>query len=97
MYKSDVLKFYGTIRAVCDALKISPVAFTNWGEVIPEARAYEVQVKTKNKLKFDAKLYEDKKASKTKNFYLPVKERGGDHSKYRYVPVGERKDALQEG
>jgi len=61
MYKKDVLDFYETPSNVCKALEITPVAFCNWGEVVPKLRAYQIQVKTKNKLKIDESLYTNKK------------------------------------
>lgn len=61
MLKKDVLSFYGTPNDVCKALEITPVAFCQWGEVVPKLRAYQIQVKTKNKLKINESLYTSKK------------------------------------
>lgn len=61
MYKEDVLNFYGTPNNACKALEITPVAFCNWGKIIPKLRAYQIQVKTRGKLKIDESLYTNKK------------------------------------
>ena len=51
MYKQDVIKFFGSIRAVAKALDISTQAVHQWHNVIPEAAAYKIEVLTDGKLK----------------------------------------------
>ena len=57
MLKKDVLDFFGSVKSVCYELDITKVAFCNWGEIIPELRAYQVQVKTNNILKVEESMY----------------------------------------
>lgn len=51
MYKQDVIKFFGSIRAVAKALDISTQAVHQWKNVIPEPAAYKIEVLTDGKLK----------------------------------------------
>ena len=52
MKKSEVVAFYGSVRAAAKALGISPAAISQWGEEVPELRAYHIQQITKGKLKY---------------------------------------------
>lgn len=50
MRKSDVIKHFGTGRAVAKALGISEEAVYQWGEFVPPRRAYEIQRLTNGEL-----------------------------------------------
>jgi len=41
--KSDVLNYFGSVKAVAEALSIRPPSVCGWGEVIPMRRAYEIE------------------------------------------------------
>ena len=53
MTTQEAIDHYGSIRALADALDMWPQVIYRWGEYPPMARQYEIQVKTKNKLKAD--------------------------------------------
>lgn len=58
MYKSDVIKHFGTRIALAQKLNISPSAITQWPDVIPEKQAYRIEKITKGVLKVNPSLYE---------------------------------------
>jgi len=58
---SDVIKHFGGISGLAAALECTTQAISQWDELIPEQRAYQIEVITKGKFK----------ASQ-----LPVKKRG---------------------
>jgi transcriptional repressor of cell division inhibition gene dicB len=51
MQKSSVLEHFGTVTATAKALGISHVAVSKWDEIIPQGRAYQIEVLTGGKLK----------------------------------------------
>lgn len=53
MRKSDVIKFFGTGAKAARALNIDRTALYQWGELVPESRQYELEVKTNGLLKSD--------------------------------------------
>lgn len=53
MRKSDVIKFFGSKVNTAKALDISPASITQWGEIIPESRAYQIEHITKGALNAD--------------------------------------------
>lgn len=53
MKKTDVIGYFGSISATAKALGISHVAVGKWGGVIPQGRAYQIEVLTGGKLKAD--------------------------------------------
>lgn len=53
MTTQEAIDYYGGIKQLADALGTWPQAIYNWGEKPPEARQYELEVKTKGKLKAD--------------------------------------------
>jgi len=57
MLKSDVVAYYGGIRAVAEALKLSTQAVTAWKAVIPEVNAWRIFSLTKGELTIDQALY----------------------------------------
>lgn len=53
MKTSDVITYYGSITRAAKALNVSRVSLYKWGEYVPPARQYELEVKTGGKLKSD--------------------------------------------
>lgn len=51
MKKSDVIAHFGKPSAVAEALGIDRSAVSQWGENIPQLRAYELEKITQGKLK----------------------------------------------
>lgn len=58
MLKSDVIAYYGGVRAVAEALKLSTQAVTAWKTIIPEVNAWRIYSLTKGELTIDQALYE---------------------------------------
>jgi len=57
MLKADVIAYYGGVRAVAEALKLSTQAVTAWKTVIPEVNAWRIFSITKGGMKIDQSLY----------------------------------------
>ena len=57
MLKSDVIAYFGGVRAVAEALKLSTQAVTAWKTIIPEVNAWRIYSMTKGALKIDEKMY----------------------------------------
>lgn len=57
MLKADVIAYYGGVRAVAEALKLSTQAVTAWKTVIPEVNAWRIFSITKGEMKIDQSLY----------------------------------------
>ncbi|MEX0297260.1 Cro/CI family transcriptional regulator [Pseudomonas putida] len=55
MKTTDAAAFFGSKKKLADALSINPSAVTQWGEFVPEARQYQIQVLTKGRLKASRK------------------------------------------
>ena len=51
MTTQQAIAHYGSIKALADAIGVWPQVIYRWGEYPPMARQYEIQVKTRNKLK----------------------------------------------
>ena len=51
MTTQQAIDYYGSIKALADAIGVWPQVIYRWGEYPPMPRQYELQVKTKNKLK----------------------------------------------
>lgn len=51
MKTKDAIDYYGSVKALADELGIWPHVIYRWGENPPMARQYELEVKTKGKLK----------------------------------------------
>jgi len=56
MKTKDAIQFYGGIKALADALGIWPHNISRWGETVPMARQYELQVKSGGKLKAEVEV-----------------------------------------
>ncbi|MFI3035886.1 Cro/CI family transcriptional regulator [Atlantibacter hermannii] len=57
MLKKEVVKHYGSQRAVARALGISESAVSQWKEVIPEKDAFKIEALTNGNLKREPSLY----------------------------------------
>ena len=55
MKTSDAAALFGSKKKLADVLLINPSAVTQWGELVPESRQYQLQVLTKGKLKVSEK------------------------------------------
>ncbi|GHX89558.1 Cro/CI family transcriptional regulator [Vibrio cholerae] len=53
MRKSDVINYFGSKVKTAKALGISPASITQWGEIIPESRAYQIEHITNGALNAD--------------------------------------------
>jgi len=53
MKKSTAIKYFGGPKKLADALKIHPAAVSQWGDNIPELRAYQLERLTDGQLKTD--------------------------------------------
>lgn len=51
MKTKDAIAYYGGIKKLAQVLDIWPHTIKRWGEDIPKAKAYELEVKTKGELK----------------------------------------------
>lgn len=61
MKKSEAIAHFGSASKLATAIKIAPAAVSQWGETIPQLRAYQIERLTGGKLK--AEEPELKKAS----------------------------------
>ena len=50
MKTDEAVKFFGGKKQLADALGVWPQVIYQWGEYPPQARQYELQVKTENAL-----------------------------------------------
>lgn len=50
MKTSDVIAYYGSLTLAAEALNLSRHSLYQWGEQVPPARQFELQVKTNGKL-----------------------------------------------
>lgn len=51
MTTQEAIDYYGSAKALADALGIWPHVIYRWGSQPPKARQYELEVKTKGALK----------------------------------------------
>lgn len=58
MRKQDVIKHFGSQKAVAEALGVSEAAISAWDDEIPRGRAFELQVITGGKLRVNGKQQE---------------------------------------
>lgn len=58
MLKSEAVKHFGTALALARALGISSASVSEWGEYVPEGRAYQLQVMTAGALRVDPSIYQ---------------------------------------
>ncbi|MEH8245908.1 MULTISPECIES: Cro/CI family transcriptional regulator [Aeromonas] len=53
MKKADAINYFGSAAELAKKLNISEAAISQWGETIPQGRAYQIEVLTGGKLKAD--------------------------------------------
>lgn len=58
MKTKDAVTYFGTKTALARALGTQKSAISNWGEIVPRGRAFELEVITQGKLKVDRTLYQ---------------------------------------
>ncbi|MBU6956071.1 Cro/CI family transcriptional regulator [Hahella sp. HN01] len=51
MKKTEAVQFFGSQQALADVLKLHKSAISQWGEIIPELRALQLENITGGKLK----------------------------------------------
>ncbi|HXR88815.1 MAG TPA: Cro/CI family transcriptional regulator [Steroidobacteraceae bacterium] len=57
MRKADAVAHFRSQRAVAAALGISEQAVSMWGDLVPEGRAYQLELLTKGKLRVTRERY----------------------------------------
>lgn len=58
MKKQIVVEYFGGPSAVAKALNISPASVSQWPDLVPKWRAYQIEKITRGKLKLDPALYQ---------------------------------------
>lgn len=53
MKKADAINYFSSAAELAKKLNISEAAISQWGETIPQGRAYQIEVLTGGKLKAD--------------------------------------------
>lgn len=53
MKKADVINYFGSAAELARKLNISEAAVSQWGDTIPQGRAYQIEVVTGGELKAD--------------------------------------------
>jgi transcriptional repressor of cell division inhibition gene dicB len=53
MKTQDAITYFGGIKPLAEALSIWPHNISRWGDTVPIARQYEIEVKTNGGLKAD--------------------------------------------
>lgn len=56
MKKNEAVKHYGGVVQLAAALGIKPQSVSQWGETIPQGRAYQIELMTGGKLKAEQPL-----------------------------------------
>jgi DNA-binding transcriptional regulator YdaS (Cro superfamily) len=54
MKKNEAIKHYGGVVQLAAALGIKPQSVSQWGDTIPQGRAYQIELLTGGKLKAGA-------------------------------------------
>ncbi|MFL7759446.1 Cro/Cl family transcriptional regulator [Escherichia coli] len=65
MRKSDVINYFGGVCKTAEALGIKHPSVSEWPEIIPEGRAYQLEKITNGKLKVDVSLYQKTNSAAT--------------------------------
>lgn len=63
MLKEDAVKYFGNSKKLAEALNVTKGSVSQWGDEIPELRAYQIERITGGKLKVKNPPEEYKKAS----------------------------------
>ena len=58
MYKSDAIKYFGSLTKLAIAAGVRLPSASAWGDSIPERRAARLDRITKGELKYDPALYD---------------------------------------
>ncbi|EJR0225309.1 Cro/CI family transcriptional regulator [Raoultella ornithinolytica] len=58
MYKSDAIKYFGSLTKLAIAAGVRLPSASAWGDIIPERRAARLDRITKGELKYDPALYD---------------------------------------
>lgn len=53
MKKQDVIDYFGSVTELAKALKIRPQSISQWGDEVPELRAYQIEHLTGGQLKVE--------------------------------------------
>lgn len=53
MKKNEAIKHYGGVVQLAAALGIKPQSVSQWGDTIPQGRAYQIELLTGGQLKAD--------------------------------------------
>lgn len=56
MRMSDVVEYFGSQKAVADALGIKPPSVSDWGDSVPPLRQLQIEALTGGKLRADAAI-----------------------------------------
>lgn len=51
MKTAAAIEAFGSVKALADALEVSPQAIYQWGEEVPDGRDFQIEVLTEGKLK----------------------------------------------
>ncbi|MBL0679202.1 Cro/CI family transcriptional regulator [Aeromonas dhakensis] len=51
MKKTDAINYFGSAAELAKKLNISEAAISQWGQNVPQGRAYQIEVLTSGKLK----------------------------------------------
>jgi len=57
MKKEDVIEYFGSLREVAEALKVTYQAVSIWGEIVPIKQAVKLHHITNKGLKLDLDVY----------------------------------------
>ena len=61
MYTDDAVQHFGGRRQLAEALGISRQAVEQWGKIVAQGMAYQLQVITENKLVVDPSKYKKRR------------------------------------
>ncbi len=53
MKKSDAIEYFGSASKLASAINVAPSAVSQWGEIIPPLRAYQIERLTSGQLKVE--------------------------------------------
>ncbi len=59
MLTADALAYFGSKKAIADAIGVSPSAVSQWEELVPPLSAAKLEKASDGRLKFDPDLYDD--------------------------------------
>lgn len=71
MRKADAIKFYKSVKRVAEVLGCRPTAVSQWPDVVPRGSAYELQVRSRGRLRVDESLYGKRRRSPPRGLDTP--------------------------